>query len=63
MEFDLPKTLALFAALIVVGVGALLVAPMMGTTTVLTMVLPSMAIFGGICLFLGVKHGEYRAGH
>ncbi|SEO86781.1 hypothetical protein SAMN05216388_102155 [Halorientalis persicus] len=63
MEFDLAKTLALFAALIVVGVGALLVAPMMGTRTVLMMVLPSMAVFGGICLFLGVKHGEYRAGY
>ncbi|WP_424019579.1 DUF7333 family protein [Halorientalis pallida] len=63
MEFDLTKTVVLFAAVIAVGVGALLVAPMMGTRTVLMMVLPSMAVFGAICLFLGVKHGEYRAGY
>jgi hypothetical protein len=63
MEFDLTKTVALFAVVIAVGVGALLAAPMMGPSTVLMMVLPSMAVFGAICLALGVKHGEYRAGH
>ena len=64
MEFDLAKTVVLFAALIAVGVGGLIVAPIpMETTTIMMMVLPSMAVFGGICLFLGVKHGEYRAGY
>ncbi|MFB6082865.1 MAG: hypothetical protein ABEJ94_01305 [Halorientalis sp.] len=64
MEFDLAKTVALFAALIAVGVGALIAAPVpMETTTILTMVLPSTAVFGAICLGLGVKHGEYRAAH
>jgi hypothetical protein len=63
MDFDLPKTLGLFVLIIAVGVGGLLGAPMipMGTNTVLMMVLPSMAIFGFICLAIGVKHGEYRA--
>ncbi|WP_335999599.1 DUF7333 family protein [Halorientalis halophila] len=62
MEFDLPKTVALFAVLIAVGVGALIAAPMMRPGTVLMMVLPSMLVFGAICLAIGVKHGEYRAG-
>jgi uncharacterized membrane protein HdeD (DUF308 family) len=62
MEFDLTKTVAVFAILIAVGVGALVAAPMMGTSTVLMMVAPSMIVFGLICLAIGVKHGEYRAG-
>jgi hypothetical protein len=33
----------------------------MATGTVLMMVLPSVLVFGGVCLFLGMKHGEYRA--
>jgi len=41
MKFDLPTTAALFIALIAVGVGGLIAAPMMGTGTILTMVLPS----------------------
>lgn len=59
MEFDLPKTAAAFVVLIVLGV--LGTTPMMGTTTVLMMVLPSMVVFGLIMLAIGVKHGEYRA--
>ncbi|WP_299269875.1 DUF7333 family protein [Halorientalis sp.] len=62
MELDLPKTVALFAVLIAVGVGGLIGAPIpMATGTILMMVLPSTLVFGGICLLLGVKHGEYRA--
>lgn len=63
MEFDLPTTAAAFVALIAVGIGGLLAAPMMTTGTVLTMVLPSMAVFGLICLALGVKYGEHRTAH
>jgi hypothetical protein len=64
MEFDLAKTVALFAVLIAVGVGALIGAPIpMATSTILMMVLPSTVVFGGICLLIGVKHGEYRAGY
>ena len=61
MEFDEKITAAVFIVVIAVGVGALIFAPMMETDTVLTMVAPSMAVFGAIMLALGVKHGEYRA--
>jgi hypothetical protein len=63
MDFDLPKTAALFVLIVAVGIGGLIGAPIpMGTSTILMMVLPSMAIFGLICLAIGVKHGEYRSG-
>lgn len=61
MEFDLPKTAAVFVALIALGVVG--TAPMMTLSTVLMMVLPSMVIFGLLMLVIGVKHGEYRATH
>jgi hypothetical protein len=61
MEFDLTKTVLVFAVLIAVGTAALVGAPIpMTTSTVLMMVTPSMIVFGAICLFIGVKHGEYR---
>ena len=62
MELDLTKTAAVFVALIAVGVGGLAASGVMQTSTVLMMVAPSMVAFGLICLFIGVKHGEYRAG-
>ncbi|WP_148413132.1 hypothetical protein [Haloferax sp. KTX1] len=61
MEFDLPKTVALLVALVVVGTAALVGMDAMATSTVLMMVTPSMLVFGAVCLALGVKHGEYRA--
>ncbi|OVE84281.1 DUF7333 family protein [Natronolimnobius baerhuensis] len=67
MALDLPKMLAAFVAVLVVGVGALFALPEltpmapMTTQTIMMMVLPSMAIFGAIMLAIGVKHGEYRA--
>jgi ABC-type multidrug transport system permease subunit len=61
MEFDLPKTAGIFALAIVIGIGGMLSSGMMGTTTILMMVLPSTVIFGLLMLLLGVKHGEYRA--
>jgi fumarate reductase subunit C len=61
MEFDAVTTAVLFVALIALGVGGLLAGGMMGTQTVLMMVLPSMVISGLITLSIGVKHGEYRA--
>ena len=59
MEFTRPVTIGLFVAII--AVGTLGVMPMMTTSTVLMMVLPSMAVFGLITLLLGVKHGQYQA--
>ncbi|ERH06829.1 MAG: hypothetical protein J07HN4v3_02453 [Halonotius sp. J07HN4] len=61
MEFTTGITAGLFAAIVALGVGALIVAPMMQASTVLMMVLPSMAVFGLITMAIGVKHGAYRA--
>ena len=61
MEFDLPKTAAVFIVIIAIGVGGLAASPMMAADTVLMMVAPSMIAFGLLMLALGVKHGEYRA--
>lgn len=61
MEFDQTTTIGVFLAIIVLSVGGLYAAPMMAGSTVLTMVAPSILAFGAICLYLGVKHGEYRA--
>lgn len=61
MEFDLPRAAGLLLAFVGVSVAALIGAPMMGTSTILMMVLPSMLVFAGIAFAIGVKHGEYRA--
>jgi hypothetical protein len=62
MEFDLTTTAAIFLAIVVVAVGGLLVSPIpMAQSTILMMVLPSVLVFGVVCLFLGSKYGEYRA--
>lgn len=61
MALDLTRTVAAFAALVALGVGALLAAPFMTASTVLMMVLPAMVVFGALCLALGVQYGEHRA--
>jgi hypothetical protein len=61
MEWNLTTTVGLFVALVAAGTGALIVAPIpMGTSTIVMMVAPSMLAFGGVVLFLGTKHGEWR---
>ena len=62
MEFDLTKTAVAFVALIAVGVGGLVAMDVMPTRIVMMMVAPSMVAFGLVCLGLGVKFGEHRAG-
>ena len=62
MDFDFATTAAIFAVLIVAGVGGLAGSGVMQTTTVLMMVAPSMVVFGLVCVVIGVKHGEYRSG-
>lgn len=60
-ELDALSTVIAFIAVVVVGVGGLLVIPVgMDDDIVLTMVLPSMLVFGGIMLAIGVAHGQYR---
>lgn len=61
MEFDTARTAVLFVALIALGVGGLAASGVMSTRVVLMMVLPSMVVFGLLCLGLGVKLGEHRA--
>lgn len=62
MEFTTGTTAGLFIAVVALGVGGLIAAPIpMATSTTLMMVLPSMLIFGLITLAIGVKHGAYRA--
>ncbi|GAB3673885.1 DUF7333 family protein [Halopiger thermotolerans] len=63
MEFDLPTTAAAFIAVIALGIGGLIAAPMMTTDTVLMMVAPSMIVFGLVMLVIGIAHGQYRAVH
>lgn len=62
VEFDILTTAVAFAALIVVGVGGLVASGMMTVETTVMMVGPSMVVFGLLCLGIGVKHGEHRAG-
>ncbi|WP_313691709.1 DUF7333 family protein [Halorarum halobium] len=61
MEFDLPRAGGALVALVVIGVGGLIAGDVMPVGTVLTMVLPSMAVFGAVAFWLGMKHGEYRS--
>lgn len=61
MEFDLPVAGGILALLVAVGAGGLLASGVMATSTILMMVLPSMAVFGAVAFTLGMKHGEYRA--
>ncbi|WP_227134836.1 DUF7333 family protein [Halorubellus salinus] len=61
MEFNQATTIGIFLLVVVVGVGGLLASGVMAASTVLMMVAPSVLVFGGLCLFLGVKHGEHRA--
>lgn len=63
VEFDLTTTAGVFLAIVVVAVGGLLAFDVMPTRIVLMMVLPSVLVFGLVCLFLGTKYGEYRAMH
>jgi hypothetical protein len=61
MEFDLTRAGGILLLIVVAAVGGLIAAPFMQTSTILTMVAPSMLVFAVIAFALGVKHGEYRA--
>lgn len=60
-ELNEVATIIAFIVVIAVGVAGLLVLPMdMTEETILTMVLPSMIVFGAIMLAIGIAHGKYR---
>ena len=61
MDFDLAVTAVVFVAVNALGIGGMIVSDMMATDTILTMVAPSMVVFGLLMLAIGVKHGEHRA--
>jgi hypothetical protein len=61
-EFNLPVSVGIVVVLIALGAVGLVQGDMgMSEDTVLTMVVPSMAIFAAIVFAIGVKYGEYRA--
>ncbi|MFC6836451.1 DUF7333 family protein [Halomarina ordinaria] len=61
MKFDAKSTIGIFVLIVAIGVLGLLGMGVMETGTVLMMVLPALVVFGLLFMFLGVKHGEYRA--
>ena len=61
MEFDKTTTVASFLVLLGVVVLGTSMSPM--ATSTIIMVVVGLAVFGGLVLYLGVKHGEYRAQH
>ena len=61
MEFDTTTTAAIYLVLLGIIVLATSYSPMQLST--ILMVVVGLTIFGGISLYIGVKHGEYRATH
>jgi len=61
VDFSLPVSGGIAIAIIAVGMAGLYVGDMMGESTLLMMVLPSMVAFAGVMFAIGVKHGEFRA--
>lgn len=59
MEFDQTTTVASFLVLLGVVVLATSYSPMQRSTVIVVTV--GLAVFGALSLYLGVKHGEYRA--
>jgi hypothetical protein len=59
MEFDATKTGALFAIPLLVIIAGTLTSPMPRTLSVGISV--GIALFGLFSLYVGVRHGEYRA--
>lgn len=61
MEFNRAVTWGIFVGLVALGTIGLLAMGVMQTSTVFMMVLPSMAVFGLVMLWVGMQHGEWRA--
>ena len=63
MAFDLVKSVGLLLTTVAIAIAGLASAGFMELSTILMMVLPSVLVFAAIAFFLGMKHGEYRAGY
>jgi uncharacterized membrane protein len=61
MEFDFTRSVV--PLVVIVAVATVALTSMMTPSTVFMMVLPSMIAFSVIAFFLGMKHGDYRAGY
>lgn len=61
MQFDTRTTAAAFLVLYAVLAGGTAMSPMQLST--IAMVSVGLLVFGVLTLFIGVKHGEYRAGY
>lgn len=59
MEFDTRVTYGVFAVLLVVIVAGTVTSPMPQMLSI--GISAGLLVFGVITLFLGIKHGEYRA--
>ncbi|WP_255196898.1 DUF7333 family protein [Halorarius litoreus] len=59
MEFDAKTTAAVFVVLLAVIVGGTVTSPM--PQTISLGISAGLVVFGLVTLFVGVKHGEYRA--
>ena len=61
MEFDEKLTAAIFVLIVALSAAGMIASGMMARDTVLTMVVPSMVVYGAVMLAVGVKYGEHRA--
>lgn len=61
MEFDLQKTVLLFAVPLLVIIAGTVTSPMPQALSIGVSV--GIAVFGVLALVVGIKHGEYRATH
>ena len=59
MKFDTATTVIAFIVLLAIIIGGTVMSPM--STSTVMMVSVGLVVFGGLSLFLGIKHGEYRA--
>ncbi|PSP49168.1 hypothetical protein BRC67_11525 [Halobacteriales archaeon QH_3_68_24] len=59
MEFDFTRSVV--PLVVIVAVASVGLTSVMQSSTVFTMVLPSMIVFSIIAFFFGMKHGEYNA--
>jgi len=63
MDFDFVRSVGILVAVTALGTVGLAGSGVMAPRTVFMMVLPSMILFAVVAFVLGMKHGEYRAGH
>ena len=61
MKYNTTTTAIAFIVLFAILVGGTAMSPMSMTTVVMVSV--GLLVFGVLSLVIGVKHGEYRAGH